>query len=341
MTSVGGERSTRRHPSTAGEQLRLMTVAARLYHVHHVRQRDIGERLGMSQARVSRMLRQAEDDGIVRTVVAVPEGVHPELEDVLERTYGLLEAHVVDVPEGPELAPELGRTAARYLVEATPGGARIGFTSWSLTLQAMARALPELPRAGVAQVVEMLGDLGSPAMQHAAARSTQAFARALGATPVFLRVPGVLPTADLRSGALRDPHVQQALSLLDDLDLAFVGVGPAGLHSQLQAEDNYFSARQLEEVRRVGAVGQLNQRFLDAEGTALDSPLDALVVGATLDQLRSARRRVVVAGGEAKHVSLAAALRGGWVDVLVTDVSAARFLADSAGGPLSDHGSSE
>jgi DNA-binding transcriptional regulator LsrR (DeoR family) len=318
-----------------GERLRILLVVARLYHIHGVRQREIALRLGMSQARVSRALRQAETLGIVRTVVAVPEGLHPQLEDALERSYGLTEAHVVDTSEdGTDLPRALGRAAASYLGEATAAGAVVGFTSWSRTLQEMAFALEAAPRAGTHHVVEMLGDLGSPMLQHAAARSTQAMATALGAEPVFLRTPGVAATPALRNAALHDSHVQRALRLLDHLDVAFVGVGPADVHSQLQAGESYFSAQQLAEVRAAGAAGQLNQRFLDGEGMPLGTSLDDLVVGCTLEQLRAASRRVVVAGGSQKQRSIAAALKGRWVDVLVTDVATARFLAHETPSPV-------
>lgn len=310
----------------ATERLRLMAVVARLYHVHGVRQREIGTRLGMSQARVSRVLRQAEAQGVVRTVVAVPEGLHPEVEEAIERDFGVTEAHVVELGHTGDVAAALGRAAARHLAEATVGGAVVGFTSWSRTLQEMARALPELPRPGTRYVVEMLGDLGSPTLQHSAARATQAMAVALGAEPVFLRTPGVVATASLRDTALADAHVRRALRLLDELDVAFVGVGPAAVHSQLHAGDSYFSPEQLADVRAAGAAGQLNQRFLDGSGRPLETPLDHLVVGSTLEQLRRARRRVVVAGGADKRASIAAMLRGGWVDVLVTDLETARSL---------------
>lgn len=315
----------------AANQMREMVVVARLYHVHGVRQRDIAARLGTSQARVSRLLGQAAEAGIVQTVVAVPEGIHSDLEESLETVYRLQEVHVVDVPSSaPDLATALGRAAARYLAEATFTGATVGFTSWSRTFQEMARAMPELPRTGVNHVVEMLGDLGAPDHQHTATRSTQQLARALGAEAVFLRTPGVVGSEVLRHTLMTDPHVRRALERLDDVDVAFIGVGPADLHSLLQPEANYFSAAQLAEVRAAGAVGQVLQRFIDAEGRPVATPLDDLVIGATLDQVRAARRRVVVAGGPDKHEALAAALSGQWVDVLVVDSAAARFLLDRA-----------
>ncbi len=310
------------------ERLRLIVMAARLYHVHGVRQRDIGTRLGMSQARVSRVLREAEQLGIVRTVVAVPDGLYPELEELLQRAYGLAEVHVIDVPDGDaDLAKSLGIAAAGLFAETALGGV-VGFTSWSRTLQEMAFAFQAQPRTVTRHVVEMLGDLGSPLLQHSAARATQAMATALGAEPVFLRTPGVVATAALRNTALLDPYVRRALTLIDDMDVAFVGVGPPDLHSQLHAGDSYFTPDQLTEVRAAGAVGQLNQRFLDGQGKALETSLDELVVGSTLEQVSAARRRVVVAGGPDKSDSIAVALAGGWVDVLVTDLATARSLVE-------------
>lgn len=308
------------------EQLRLMVLASRLYHVHGLRQKQIGERLGISQARVSRLLQRAEAQGLVHTVLAVPDGLRPELEEELERRYSVLEVHVLDVAGDADLARSLGQAAARYLSGTAFTADVVGFTSWSRTLQEMALALPPAARPAARVVVEMLGDLGSPVQQHAAARATQTMARALGAEPVFLRTPGVVATAELRTSTLADPYVQRALGLLDTLDVAFIGVGPAAVHSQLSAGDSYFTPEQLAEARAAGAAGQVNQRLLDVEGRPLQTPLDDLVVGSTLAQVRAARRRVVVAGGPDKVSAIATALRGGWVDVLLTDVETAVAL---------------
>lgn len=316
-----------RTPAIPRDQLRLMTTACRLYHERGVRQRDIAVRLGISQPGVSRLLTQAEEHGIVRTVVVTPEGLHPELEERIEDLYGLREVHVVQTSGDDAAIPrELGTAAAVYLDEATLRGPLVGFTSWSSTLREMASALRPVRRSGCTHVCEMLGDLGSPLLQHEASQATLRLARALGAEPVLLRAPGVLDSRSLRDAVLRDTHVGRALRLLDRLDVAFVGVGPADFHGPLREGDNFFDAEQLAGVRALGSVGQLNQRFVDARGVPVDTPLDDLVVGVRPDQLRAARCRVVVAGGSTKRRALAAALAGGWVDVLITDLASARHL---------------
>ncbi len=312
-------------------QMRLITRVARLHYMQGQRQAEIAEGMGISQASVSRFLALAEDHGIVRTIVVPPEGLYPELEDGLAEACGLEAVYVVDITARESgLEKILGAAAAQCLPGELFDGPLLGLTSWSTTLREMAWQFPTQHNAGIACVVELLGDIGSPRLQHEAALATQQVARAFDAEPVYLRTPGVVPSVELRKVALADAHVQAALKLMDDVDVAFVGVGPADFHGPLDAGDNVFTAQQLAEVRAAGAVGQLHQRFINAKGEAVRTALDEHVVGITLDQLRKVRRKIVVAGGPAKHAALAAALAGKWIDVLVTDVNCANYLMNNA-----------
>lgn len=331
MTSPAQDRRNGRRSA----QLRMMSQVARLYHVRNLRQREIAELLQMSQARVSRLLALAQERGFVRTAVVVPEGLHPDLEGAIELAYGVNEVHVVEVTSEESIPVELGIVAAQYFSESPIEGELVGFTSWSTTLQVMARELEANRGGGRRAVVEMLGDLGSPELQHEAARATQRLANSLGAEPVFLRTPGVVSDPDRQRSVLADPYVARTLELLHRLDVAFVGVGPADTHGPLLEGDNFFSAQQLRSARGSGAVGQLVQRFVDADGRCVATPLDDLVVGITLAQLRAAGRRIVVAGGHSKHAALTACLRGGWVDLLITDLATARHL-DAVADPRSN-----
>ena len=234
---------------------------------------------------------------------------------------------MVDIdPTEDGIAQILGAAAARCLSGAFEGGPVLGFTSWSTTLREMARHIEPGARSAIRSVVETLGDLGSPMLQHEADVATLQMARAFRAEAVFLRAPGVMRSAALREGTLADAHVQKALNLLNDVDIVFVGIGPADFHGPLEESDNFFTAEQLADVRKAGAVGQIHQRFIDRHGKPVLTPLDELVIGISLDQLRGAGLRIAVAGGKAKHEALAAALAGEWIDVLVTDAESANML---------------
>jgi DNA-binding transcriptional regulator LsrR (DeoR family) len=307
---------------------RLMAKVARLYHNSALRQVEIAERLRISQTRVSRLLQQAQDHGIVRTVVVPLVGLNVEIEEELERRYDLAEVYVVDAvaDDETELTAELGEAAAGILVNLPVDVPVVGVTSWSRTLRHLVDSLGSV-RSGTTTVVEMVGDLGPPDQQHEATRLTQRLAALAGATPVFLRTPGVVTSPQVREALLaHNAYAREALGLLDALDLALVGVGNCEVVAPLEAGNNFFTEQQLRDVAAAGAVGQICLRFLDARGAPVASPLDDLVTGVTLDQLRSAKRRWMVAGGASKYAAIRAVLLGGWVDTFVTDAATARWL---------------
>ena len=325
------------------DSLRLVTKVARLYHARGLRQIEIAERLRLSQPRVSRLLALAEERGIVRNIVAVPTELNRNLEESLRDAYGIARAHVIDsvAVDDEGLTFDLGYAAAPFFTATLATGRRtIGFTSWSRTLRLMVGTL-QAPHTKTKRVVEMLGDLGPPDLQHAAARSTQTLAGLLDAEPIFLRIPGVVPTRELKDLLLgQDVYARQALEMLDDIDLALVGIGTCEIDSPLRAGENYFTEAQLRDVQRRGAVGQVCLRFLDSNGGLVESPLDDLVIGVTAQQLRAAGRRWAVAGGPQKYAAIRAALRGHWVDGLVTDAATAQFLLTDDGWDANGEGMS-
>lgn len=317
------------------DRWRLSTKVARLYHVRGLRQVEIAERLRVSQPRVSRLLSQAEELGIVRNIVAAPAELNRDLEEALSRAYDLGAVHVVDAvgDDDPDLAEDLGQAAAPLVAAALAAGPALhtgGFTSWSRTLRHMVEVMrPTGPTTGY--VVEMLGDLGSPTLQQDVAHMTQRFATLTGAQPAFLRVPGVVTGPAIREALLRqDPHARRAIRLLDSLDLTLLSVGPCEVVGPLRPGDNYFTQEQFDDARRAGAVGQVCLRFLDADGAPVRTALDDLVLGVGVEQLRRARNRWAVAGGRSKYAVLRAALVGHWVDRLVTDVATASHLVQAA-----------
>lgn len=325
-----------RRPSTEEpvhwDQTRLITTVAWLYHTRHLRQSAIATRLGVSQSRVSRLLDQAVANGIVQTTVVLPDAMGSELEAELESAYGVAEAHVYELGgqgEEAQLVSELGQLLALHLQSGPLDESVIGFTSWSRSLQETVKHLQPLRQAQTKYIVEMLGDLGPPQLQHQAAQMTDRLAQLTGATPIFLRTAGVMPSPQIRQVMLgHDAHAQTALKMLDDIDLALVGIGTGKIVPPLQGGDNFFTAAQFDYARSLGAVGEVNLRFIDKDGSPVATELDDLVVGATLHQVRRAGRRIAVAGGAGKYRAIRAALRGGWITSLLTDASTARYLID-------------
>lgn len=126
---------------------------------------------------------------------------------------------------------------------------------------------------------------------------------------------------------MSDQYVREAMEALGDLTLALVGIGALEPSTLLQSSGNIFSEKELKALGRKGAVGDICLRFFDADGLPVVSALDDRVIGMDLEQLRKPRRAVGLAGGPRKYAAIQGALRGRFVNVLITDRFTAERLA--------------
>src|ERR1700724_4590360 len=68
---------------------RLIAEVAQLYHEERCTQNEIANKLRLSQGTVCRLLKKAEERGIVRITVIPPKGIFVDLEELLEEKFGL------------------------------------------------------------------------------------------------------------------------------------------------------------------------------------------------------------------------------------------------------------
>ncbi|MBM2614573.1 sugar-binding transcriptional regulator [Actinoplanes sp. LDG1-06] len=302
-----------------------------MYHERGMRQPQIAQQLHISQPRVSRLLKRAVDLGIVRTTVIAPRGVYAELEEQIEQAYGLTEVIVADTDDHADeghVMRALGSAAAVYLETTLMGGERIGVSSWSSTILATVEAMHPRPTPVADQVVQMLGGVGNVTAQTQATRITGRLAALTGAQAVYLQAPGLLASGDMRQMFVTDPNIEPVLQACDDLTMALVGVGSIEPSPLLRESGNAFAESELPGLRSAGAVGDVCMRFFDAAGTHIESAFDERVLGIDPATLMRVPRRVAVAGGRRKSKAIQAAVRGGWVNVLITDLQVARSLLE-------------
>lgn len=308
------------------DELRLLTRVARLYYDLDMTQAEIAAQLDLSQARVSRLLNSARNEGIVRISVQVPRGTFLELEEGLEKGFGLKEAIVVDSEAADEaqLIRDIGSAAAFYVENTLKQGEVLGVSSWSATLLAMVDSMHNFSREMDTTVVQILGGLGNPAAEVHANQMVQKLARLTRGGAVHLPAAGVVASAEMKRVLLSDNYVREALRLAEQVTMALVGIGSLQPSSLLTDSGNIFADEDLSRLGELGAVGDICLRFFDGSGKPVISPVDDRVIGMELEQLRQIPRVVAAAGGERKIDAIRAAAFGGWISVLITD----RFTAE-------------
>ena len=320
------------------DELRLMAKVARMYYRDGLRQLQITERLNIHQSTVSRLLKRAEKEGIVRMTLTMPSGLHADLEDELQTAYGLREAIVVDsVDQEDQIVRDLGAAAAFYLETTLKARDVVGISSWSAALLAMVEAMHPSPRAAGTQVVQILGGIGSPSMELHATQLTRRLANLLGGVATLLPAPGAVGSAEARRVMLKDRYVQEAIALFKSMTVALVGIGAVTPSKMLAASGNVFSAKELKSLSERGAVGDICLRFFDAQGAPVVTPLDERVIAIELSDLKRVDRVVGIAGGRRKLAAIRGALRGRRINVLITDRNTAeRLVKSAAAGPRHD-----
>ncbi|SCW62774.1 DNA-binding transcriptional regulator LsrR, DeoR family [Rhizobium mongolense subsp. loessense] len=311
-------------------ELRLMSRVAQMYHIEGRRQAEIAQHLRLSQATVSRMLKRAEAEDIVRTSVIPPAGTYSELEGALREKYGLPEAVVVECSEDRDGAvmARIGEAAAHLLEVTLAPGEIIGVSSWSQTIFKMVENIHPQKSAQAKYVVQTLGGMGDPSVQTHATQLTTRLARLTGAEPKLLPVQGVTTSREAKLLMQADPFVRETMDLFGSITLAIVGIGAVEPSELLARSGNIFSSRELSDLAEAGAVGDISLRFFDSNGKAVKTPLDERVIGIPLEDLERVDRVIALAGGFKKTAAIAGALRIGVIDMLVTDKFTAQRLID-------------
>jgi len=312
------------------DELRLIARVARMYYEWDMRQSEIAKQLDLSQATVSRLLDRSKEEGIIRISVNLPNGVYTELEETLVKKFSLRDVIVVDSLDDNEkmIQRDLGAATAYYLESAIRPNEIIGISSWSATLLALVDSLHPISRRPGVKVVQILGGVGNPSVEAHATRLTSRIAQLVKGEAVYLPISGVLATEEARDILMADEVAQQAIRLFDHVTTALVGIGAIDPSPLLAQSGNIFSQGELDLLRQEKATGDILMRFFDHNGKLVETGLEKRVISMSLEQLSKVGRAVGVAGGSRKYAAILGALRGHWINMLVTDHFTARRLAN-------------
>ena len=180
-------------------------------------------------------------------------------------------------------------------------------------------------------MVQILGGIGNPGAEAHATHLTRRLAHIISGHATLLPAPGAVGSAEAKRVLLKDRYVQEATALFKSVTVALVGIGAIEPSKLLAASGNVFSPQELKSLSARGAVGDICLRFFDADGQPVATPLNDRVISIELDALRRIDRVVGIAGGRRKTAAIRGALRGSWINVLITDRQHRRAAAAPAG----------
>ncbi|BAS27983.1 sugar-binding transcriptional regulator [Limnochorda pilosa] len=310
--------------------------AARLYYLERQSQAQIAVRLGVSRSRVSRLLQEAWEAGIVEVRIRYPHaGASQAAARELAHRFGLKCCVVAEAPAAGDaslLRRRIGQAAARYLQETLRDGQLVGL-SWGTTLYETVNSLGQDVRRSIT-VVPLLGSVGQADPRYQVNDLAFRFAQAFGGAAMYLHAPAYTDTEKAAVEILRQRQAVQVAELWRALDVALVGIGPSVYHSPV-LEVGGFTEEALLELLRQKAAGDVCTHFFDINGRPCSLEAGRRFVGIPLDVLRGLPLVIGVAGGPEKVAAIRTALVHGYVNGLVTDLRTAEaLLAEPDGEPM-------
>lgn len=305
-----------------GDRLEFLAQIASWYYEDQVSQDEIASRIGKSRSMVSRLLTEARDMGLVEIRVNHPLKTNTALENLLCETFHLRRAYVLANPPADYTAARrlLGQLGARCLQEYLQDGMRLG-TGWGSNVYEVVRALPYMSLNQV-KVIQLLGALGRGDPLMDGPELARWLAEKLRATYRFLSAP-LLVEESVAKALMEEPGIAETLAMARKLDVVVASIGVIEKEYSGLYRSGHLSENDLHALKRAGAVGDVLAYQLDSHGRVVDDPQSRRIIGVDLKVLRSVPTVIGVAGGAVKAPAILAAMRGRYVNVLVTDSEAA------------------
>lgn len=298
-----------------------LAEAARLYYVDDLPQNDVARRLGTSRSNVSRILQAARETGVVTFRIQYPLARSSQLEEALVDTFGIREAIVLDAGSGSSVLDRVGELAARRLADHLVDGTTIA-VSWGASLQVLTGHV-STDRAHDIDVVQLGGELGIDPRLSGHEHVRELAAR-IGGEYSYLHAPAFVATTECARSLRNSPDIAVQLKRAAAADIAVVGVGGfrTGFSEHL-LRSGVVEPELRDELIAADPAGDVIARFLDDDGVELDTRLRDRVLAVEIDELREIPTVIGVLSGRDKGRALRAAMRGGLLDVVVTDQYAA------------------
>ena len=312
------------------ERTELLARVASMYYEDSVTQDEIARRIDTSRSTVSRMLQEALDSGLVEIIVHYPWKTVPLLQADLASRFDLRESRVLlGRNRGPEeIIRGLGVLAARYLDSLVAKDTILGI-SWGKAVHSTVRALRPAMKLPIT-VVQIVGSVGGGDPLTDGHELARVLAGVYGGEYRYLHAPLIVEDARTREALMRERRIVETLTLARRAHVALVGIGAPSPRASSLLRAGYLNREVLTHMRAQGAVGNVCARHFDAQGRVLDIELNQRVVGIDLEALHSIDHVIGVAAGKAKAAAILGALRGGHVNVLVTDDETARTVLGQA-----------
>jgi DNA-binding transcriptional regulator LsrR (DeoR family) len=316
-----------------------LTRLATLYYVDGLTQEDLSKTFSISRAKVGRLLKRAQEEGIVEIRVRHHPRDTSELEQQLVRRFKLERAIVSvnhkDQDKQRELlaglvASHLDRILSDGMIVAVGMGRNISSISQ--------HAISSTRRS--CQFVCAIGGAYRGGEIMNADHICRRLAARFGGESETLYAPALVVDPQAREALLQNDTVKQTLDHARRAQLALIGIGDINEDSNM-VRMGWFTPEEIVAARQLGAVGDMmGYDFIDLAGQPALTPVADRVIGLSFEDLVRIPNVIAVASEITKTTAVLGALRTGAINTLATTEAIAQSVLslDGATRPRQEAG---
>ena len=263
--------------------------------------------------RVNRLLDKARKAGIIQFSVREGDSKRMIVERELITQFGLKDAFVVPSPiNEQDINESVAQAAAMYIHERLDksGYINMGYGDTSSRILNHLANICEFP----VNVVSLTGGVN----YYLPNTSSSIFNAKLYLTPA----PLLMASEDIVKAMEQEPSVRQIRHMATLAQMSIVGIGGVDSNATLLTNGTLNHSDVLL-LSMQGAVSDMLCHFIDKDGNVIQSSLERRLMSTSLEQLKEMNNSIGVAGGNTKAEAILAALKGKYLDVLITDETTA------------------
>lgn len=302
---------------TVQEKWNVLATVANLYYNSEMTQNEIADRMYTSRSKISRMLKEARELGIVEITIREPWERDLALEEEIRKKFGVSTVRVVAAKEDTKekMTERLSEVCAYYFDSIVKEKMVVGI-SWGNTLYHIVKYIAATNKKNIPiTVVPIMGAANVKRPQQDAMDLAKDLASAYGGNYQYIYAPLFVKSRELKEILVQDDTIQTALRQVKKADVILTSVGSV----EYKTWESFLGENTFHLLEHKGAVGHIGGHFYDKNGKEIDTPLSGRMIGIDYSDLAACRNVVCVAYGEAKADAAAGALRGGFIDTLITD----------------------
>lgn len=313
----------------------IILKAAYLYYIKDKSQNEISDILNISVPTVSRLIKKAKEEKIVEFVIRDPYLECIDLEERLKKEFNLRDVVIAPVPtvvaSKKDMAANVKKLVAlegaRYIQRIITDKDVLG-VSWGETMYHFIHYLNPCQKVN-GKFVTMHGSISGLKQELDVRTLGSRMSMVFGGKNYSLLTEALLSNIEIANSIKNEKYVKKVFEMFNEITISVCGIG--SFYPQLDSliyKAKYITDEEIKELQDNNVVGDIVMRYFDRDGRECETDYKHRTIGIELETFKKINTKISVVSGKVKTHTVLAALKGGLVDVLITDYNLGKSILE-------------